>query len=179
MNINDYDKTIDNGMFITKVDNIFVMLYTALMFNDLSRVDHKVSDEVMNQYQGQVDDCKQKNQRHMYGQLNAKSTDIDNIEISEDGDILVDVTLVGRYLDYIIDLSTGKKISGDDQTRIERVFKMKLKKSKDAKQLSESRHCPMCGQPADLSNTGKCVSCGQIFNLDEYDYILQSITVIG
>ena len=35
-NINDFDSTIDNGMFYTKVDNIYVMLYTALMFNDLS-----------------------------------------------------------------------------------------------------------------------------------------------
>ena len=179
MDINEFDSTIDNGMFITKVDNIFVMLFTAIMFNDLSRVDHKVSDEVMEQYKEQVSNCIVRNERHMYGQLNAKSTTIDNIEVSPEGDILVDVTLVGRYLDYIIDLKTGKKILGDDKDRVERVFKLRLKKSKDAKQLSESRHCPMCGQPADLSNTGKCSACGQIFNLEDYDYILESIRIIG
>ncbi|MCR4581069.1 MAG: TIM44-like domain-containing protein [Bacilli bacterium] len=178
-NINDFDSTLDNGMFYTKVDNIYVMLYTALMFNDLSRVDHKVSDEVMQKYTPQVEDCKAKNQRHMYGQLNVKSTNIDKIHLDDEGNILAEVTLVGRYLDYIIDLSNGKKISGDDQERVERTYKLVLKKSKDAKALSESRHCPNCGEPADLANTGKCVACNTIFPLDAYDYILQSIVMIS
>ena len=177
-NINKYDSTIDNGMFYTKVDNIFVMLYTALMFNDLSRVDHKVSNEVMNKYSQQVKYCVENNQRHMYGQLNVKSSKIDNIAIDEEGNIRVDVTLVARYLNYIIDMNTGNKIDGDDQERIERKYKLQLKKSKDAKELSESRHCPNCGQPADLANTGKCIACNTIFPLDMYDYILEWIEVV-
>ena len=179
MNINDFDKTIDEGMFLTKLDNIFIMLYTALMFQDLTRVDHKVSQEVMDQYQPIIDACKPKNQRHMFAQLNVKSSKIDNVYNDEEGNIIVECTLVGRYLDYIMDLSNGEKISGDDKERVERVFKVVLKKSKDARLLSESRHCPNCGQPADLSNTGKCTSCGSIFNLDEYDYIMESINMIG
>ena len=178
-NINDFDSKLDNGTFYTKVDNIYVMLYTALMFNDLSRVDHKVSDEVMQQYKPQVDDCKAKNQRHMYGQLNVKSTNLDKVYKDEDGNIIAEVTLIGRYLDYIIDLSNGQKISGDDQERVERTYKLTLKKSKDAQALTESMHCPNCGKPADLSNTGKCLSCETIFPLDAYDYILQSIKMIG
>ena len=178
-NIGDFDNTLDNGMFYTKVDNIYVMLYTALMFNDLSRVDHKVSDKVMAQYQPQVDDCKSKNQRHMYGQLNVKSTEINRIHLDDEGNIIVDVTLIGRYLDYIIDLSNGQKISGNDQERVERTYNLVLKKSKDAKALSESRHCPNCGQPADLANTGKCIACNTIFPLDAYDYILEDIKMIG
>lgn len=179
MNINEFDKTIDEGMFLTKLDNIFIMLYTALMFQDLSRVDHKVSDKVMNKYQPMIDQYKSKNQRHMFAQLNVKSSEINNIYKDEEGNIVVECTLVGRFLDYIMDLSTGNKISGDDQIRTERVFKMILKKSKDAKELSESRHCPNCGQPADISNTGKCIACGSIFNLDQYDYILEDIDMIG
>jgi rubrerythrin len=179
MNINSYDSTLDNGMFYTKVDNIYVMLFTALMFNDLSRVDHKVSDKVMEQYAPIVEQYKNKNQRHMYGQLNVKSTEITNIHLDEEGNILVNVRLVGRFLDYVIDLATRKKISGDDQIRTERVYDLDLKKSANAKKLSESRHCPSCGQHADLSNTGKCPSCGTIFNLEDYDYILESIDIVG
>jgi hypothetical protein len=179
MNINDFDSTLDEGMFLTKLDNIFIMLYTALMFQDLSRVDHKVSDLVMKKYQPIIDTCKTKNLRHMYAQLNVKSSRINYISNDDEGNIIVECILVGRFLDYIIDLSTGNKVSGDDQNRVERTYKMILKKSKDAKILSESRHCPNCGQPADLSNTGKCSACGSIFNLDEYDYILEDINVIG
>ena len=78
-----------------------------------------------------------------------------------------------------MDLSNGKTISGDDHERVERIFKMVLKKSKDAKALTESRHCPNCGAPADLSNTGKCFACNTIFNLEQYDYVLESIDMIG
>lgn len=179
MNINDFDNTLDEGMFLTKLDNIFIMLYTAVMFQDLSRVDHKVSDEVMAQYQPIIDQCKSKNQRHMFAQLNCKSSQIDNIHYDEEGNIVVECTVVGRYLDYIMDLSTGNKVSGDDKERVERTFKLVLTKSKDAKALTESRHCPNCGAPADLSNTGKCPSCNTIFKLEDYDYVLQSITMVG
>ena len=179
MNINEFDKSIDEGMFLTKVDNIFIMLYTALMFQDLSRVDHNVSDQVMEQYQPIIDRYKSKNQRHMFAQLNVKSSKIDNVKYDEEGNIIVEVTLVGRYLDYVMDLSNGKTISGDDKDRVERTYKMVLKKSKDAKELTESRHCPNCGAHADLSKTGVCEACNMVFAMEDYDYVLQTIDMVG
>ena len=177
IDINEYDKTIDNAMFLTKVDNIYIMLYTAMMFNDMSRVDHKISDSIMERWQGIANNNKANNRRHMYDQLNVKSTTIDSVNIDDEGNIIVKVTLISRYLDYIIDMTNGKKISGNDQVRVEKVNRLTLKKSKDAKALSEARHCPSCGAHADLSKTGKCPSCGTIFNLEEYDYILEDIIV--
>lgn len=175
MNINDYDPTIDNGMFYSKVDNIYIMLFTSIMMQDLTRVEHKVSDKVINKYIDQIDKMKSRNRRQMYDQLNVKSTTINNIYRNENNDLVVEVTLISRYLNYVIDLNTGEKISGDDKNREEHTNHLYLIKKSNAKELKESRHCPKCGNPMDIDNTGKCNYCGAIFNLEEYDYILDDI----
>lgn len=37
------DKTFNEAMFITKVNNIFIMLHSAIMMDDLNRVRHFIS----------------------------------------------------------------------------------------------------------------------------------------
>ena len=40
----------NEALFKTKIDNIFVKLFTAIMKGDLKKVDHFISDEVYNKY---------------------------------------------------------------------------------------------------------------------------------
>ena len=46
INIVEYDKTYSESTFKSKVDNMFVMLHTAIMLEDLPRVDHFIGDNV-------------------------------------------------------------------------------------------------------------------------------------
>lgn len=178
MNINDFDKSLDNAMFIARVDNTFVMLYTSIMFGDLSRVDHKVSDKVMEKYRGFVDDLNSRNLRQMYDELNVKSTNIDSINYDESGNIIVHVTLVSRYMDYLMDKETGDIISGISDHRVEHVNKLTFFKRADAKSLGAARQCQNCGANMDINNSGKCSHCGSIFNMEDYDYVLVDIEVL-
>ena len=50
MDISKYDSTLDNAMFFTKIENIFVMLYSSIMKRNLDTVKHKVSDEIIKFY---------------------------------------------------------------------------------------------------------------------------------
>ena len=43
-------KEFDEALFKTKVDNVFVKLFTAIMFGDLKEVDHFINDDVYNKY---------------------------------------------------------------------------------------------------------------------------------
>ena len=45
----------NEAMFKTKVDNVFVKLYTAIILRDLSTVKHFISDKLYNKYQAYVD----------------------------------------------------------------------------------------------------------------------------
>ena len=147
----------NEAMFKTKVDNIFVKLYTCIMKGDLTDVRHFISEELYNNYINKINE-------------------LINRKILEDKEI-IDVEIVSRYMDYIIDINTGDLISGDDTRRIERRNILRFEKKLNTKDFGIVRKCPGCGASINVNNTGKCEYCDTIFNLDDYDYILVSINV--
>ncbi len=177
MNINEFDSSIDNTQFLTKVDNIFILLISGVMFDELDKAKHKVSEEVFKKYQRIIDSNKEKNITQMYDEMNVKSTTITDIKKTNEK-IIVKVDLVSRYLDYQIDLETGAFISGNKTERKEHINKLILEKRIDARGVQTSMHCPSCGKPANVNETGICEYCGSVFNTDDYDYVLTSIETI-
>ena len=166
----------NEAMFKTKVDNIFVKLYTCIMKGDLTDVRHFISEELYNNYINKINELISHNKRQMYDEINVKNTMIINRKILEDKEI-IDVEIVSRYMDYIIDINTGDLISGDDTRRIERRNILGFEKKLNTKDFGIVRKCPGCGASINVNNTGKCEYCDTIFNLDDYDYILVSINV--
>ena len=166
----------NEAMFKTKVDNIFVKLYTCIMKGDLTDVRHFISEELYNNYINKINELISHNKRQMYDEINVKNTMIINRKILEDKEI-IDVEIVSRYMDYIIDINTGDLISGDDTRRIERRNILRFEKKSNTKDFGIVRKCPGCGASINVNNTGKCEYCDTIFNLDDYDYILVSINV--
>lgn len=166
----------NEAMFKTKVDNIFVKLYTCIMKGDLTDVRHFISEELYNNYINKINELISHNKRQMYDEINVKNTMIINRKILEDKEI-IDVEIVSRYMDYIIDINTGNLISGDDTRRIERRNILRFEKKLNTKDFGIVRKCPGCGASINVNNTGKCEYCDTIFNLDDYDYILVSINV--
>ena len=166
----------NEAMFKTKVDNIFVKLYTCIMKGDLTDVRHFISEELYNNYINKINELISHNKRQMYDEINVKNTMTINRKILEDKEI-IDVEIVSRYMDYIIDINTGDLISGDDTRRIERRNILRFEKKLNTKDFGIVRKCPGCGASINVNNTGKCEYCDTIFNLDDYDYILVSINV--
>lgn len=166
----------NEAMFKTKVDNIFVKLYTCIMKGDLTDVRHFISEELYNNYINKINELISHNKRQIYDEINVKNTMIINRKILEDKEI-IDVEIVSRYMDYIIDINTGDLISGDDTRRIERRNILRFEKKLNTKDFGIVRKCPGCGASINVNNTGKCEYCDTIFNLDDYDYILVSINV--
>lgn len=166
----------NEAMFKTKVDNIFVKLYTCIMKGDLTDVRHFISEELYNNYINKINELISHNKRQMYDEINVKNTMIINRSVLEDKEI-IDVEIVSRYMDYIIDINTGDLISGDDTRRIERRNILRFEKKLNTKDFGIVRKCPGCGASINVNNTGKCEYCDTIFNLDDYDYILVSINV--
>lgn len=169
------DTNFNEAMFKTKVDNIFVKLHTAVMLGKLEQVKHFLSDDVYNKYQNIINNLNNNNQRQMYDELNVKSTEIENINILEDK-IEIKVKIISRYMDYILEKSTGNYLSGNNTSRIEKTNILTFTKKIETKELKMSRKCPSCGANMDLNNYGKCDYCGMVFNLENYDYILTDIT---
>lgn len=166
----------NEAMFKTKVDNIFVKVYTSIMKQDLSDVSHFIGDSLEHELQNKIDILKNNNQRQMYDELNVKDTKILNRTIDNDKEI-VEVELISRYMDYIIDLDTGDIISGDDTRRTEKTNILRFEKSLNTKEIGMVRKCLGCGASISVNTSGKCAYCDRIYDQEKYDYVLMSMIV--
>ena len=164
----------NEDMFKTKVDNIFVKLFTSIMMGNLDDVKHFISDDVRKKYQSYINDLSNGNERQMYDELNVKNTKILNRKEFDDKEV-VEVEITSRYMDYIINIDTGETIKGDDTRRIEKRNVLTFEKKKDTKDIKLVRKCPGCGASISVNTSGKCEYCGTIFNQEDYDYILTDI----
>ena len=177
MTVEEYTKIDGNfseSAFISKVDNTFIMLLSAIMTDNIPRVKHKISDELYDKYSNYLNELNNKNSRQMYDELNVKSTHISDITEDEEN-YIIKVLLVSRYMDYIADKTTFKLISGNNTSRIEKDNILTFKKKKDAQTESSARVCPTCGANIDANSTGICSYCGSSYNTETYDWVLTEI----
>lgn len=172
------DPSFNEAMFITKVNNIFVMLYSSVMMDDLNKVRHFLSDELETRYENILKDLNRRNVRQMYDELNVKSTIIRDIIINDDS-IKISVDLTSRYMDYLVDKTTNEFLSGFNDHRIMKLNKLEFTKKRGKNYQSSVQKCPGCGANIDVNSSGKCSYCGAIFDTENYDWILTSINVMN
>lgn len=168
------DPTFTESGFKTKVDNIFVMLHMSLMTDNMKRVEHFLSDNVFNEFSNRLNILNSNNERQMFDELNVKSTDIINVEITDDKYIIT-VRIISRYMDYIVNKESGKFIRGNNSSRIEKENILTLEKKRNAKTQGMVRYCANCGHPMDVNRTGYCEYCHTTYNQEDYDWVLTNI----
>ena len=171
------DNNFNESMFITKVNNIFVQLFTAVMNRNLDTIRHFIGEKVEQEFDNKITELRNNKQIQLYDELNVKETKIDNINIYEDK-ISIGVILISRYMDYLINDSTKKYISGINNHRIESTYYLTFEKKINTKNYNVVKTCPHCGNSIDLNNNGKCNYCDGIFDTENYDYILTEIKKI-
>ena len=168
------DSSFNEAMFLTRVNNIFMLLHTAIMSDNINLVKHYLSDDLANKYINIIEQNKQNNVIQMFDEFNVKISSIQNIDITDDK-IIINVSLTARYMDYKLDRATRKYVSGNNKSRDEYYFNLRFEKIREAKDLGTIRKCPSCGASLDIMKSGECPYCHQIFNAKNYDYILVSI----
>ena len=170
------DPTFTESSFKTKVDNIFVMLYTSLMTNNMKRVDHFISDNVYEIYNSKLQELNNNNEIEMFDELNVKSTEILDITITSEKYVIT-VKLISRYMDYVIDKQTRKYKRGNNTSRIEKTNILTFEKKKNSRVQGSVRYCPNCGHPMDVNKSGNCNYCGSTYNQEDYDWVLTNIKI--
>ena len=168
------DPSFNEAMFKTKVDNMFIMLLSSIMQGNLDKVRHFLGEELEEKYDKQIKELNDNNQKQMYDELNVKNTTINNITITEEK-IIIDVTIISKYMDYIVDKDTFDYISGINDRRVEKTNHLIIEKKIQTKDIKSVRKCPGCGASISVNTSGKCEYCGSIFNQEAYDYVITSI----
>lgn len=166
-----YEPNFSESKFKTYVDNIFIQVYLSVVTDTLDNVKHFMSAEVYDIFKHKIDDLKSKGLRQMYDEINVKETNIVGYEIM-DNKIVIKVNLVSRYLDYLID-SNGDYVSGNRSSRVQINNHLVFTKLINSKE--NNRKCPTCGANIDVNANGICQYCRGTYNLEEKDFILESI----
>lgn len=168
---------MNEAELLTKVNNIYVMLMMSLMDGKLDRVSHFISENLQNKEQTKIDEWNQKNEQPIFGELNVKESTVISTQTFDEYEE-VKVLLIGRYLDYVLDKTTGNIKYGDTSNRVEYQYVFRLTKKKDVKKRGLVYHCPSCGASLDINNTGVCSYCGEVSSVQNYDWIVADIEKI-
>lgn len=167
------DSSFNESKFIANVDNTFIMMLSAIITNNLKKVDHKIGDKVYETLKTKLDALNSKGYHQMYDELNVKSTNIISIDKTNDK-YIIKVRLVSRYMDYIVDKDYNY-VSGNNTSRVEIVNILTFEKNINSKEFGLIKKCPTCGASIDYNGNGECSYCHNVFNTEDYDYILTDI----
>ncbi len=167
------DNTFTESMFKAKVDNIFVLMMSSIMFRDITRVSASLSENMRVYIKNRIDELLNNNEIQMYDELNVKHTEITNFQILEDR-YVIEVLLTSRYMDYRIDSTTKKFKSGNNSSRVEKRNRLIFEEKRNHKSLGIAAKCPSCGANIDYNYSGVCEYCKAQMPKEDYDWILTS-----
>ena len=170
-----YDQDFSESKFITYVNNVFIQIYTALMTKEIENIQHFVTDDVYRQLKQKVDILNQKGLIQMYDELNVAKTDILHYQV-EDNQMIIQVMILSRYLDYLIDLE-GNYVSGNRDSRVSRNNYLTFMKKIDFQVVGTVNKCPGCGASIDVNASGICPYCGTVYNQEDKNWILSSMNL--
>ena len=112
---NDTSFSLNN--FIISANNIYMMLQSAVMVGNLSRVQNKISDKVLHKYQHIIDDFNNNNLRQMYEDLNVKKTELLSVN-QKDNNYYIQVLITSLAKDYVVDKKNLKYKYGVNNQQI-------------------------------------------------------------
>ena len=177
MSIEEYkqiDPSFELSMFMTKVNNIFIKLFTSIMMDKLDDVKHFISQDTLQYASNILNNAKNSGNRQMFDELNVKDSNIIDIQVN-DNVHTIKVYLQSRYMDYIINLSNGNLVSGNNTSRIQVDYDLTFVKKSTTSTQGIIRKCPSCGAALSVNTSGKCEYCGSIYNQSDYDWVLDKI----
>ena len=81
--------------------------------------------------------------------------------------------LVAKCIEKIRD-KNGKIVRGNNKRRIEQNNYLTFTKKINTKEIGKMMKCPSCGATLEVNKSGRCPYCHGIFDLDDYNWILDS-----
>lgn len=175
-NLIKQDSDFSESKFKSKVENIFVQIKLSMVTGKTEKIHHFVNEETYSKIVQKVEDDKNNNRIQLYDELNVADIQIVNIEELDDS-FKIEVRLHSKALEYYISRDKRKFISGNKNSRTERMNRLVFTKIKDSKDMGVARKCPSCGANIDVNKDGQCSYCGNIFNLQNYDWVISYMDI--
>lgn len=164
------DNDFNEEIFISKANNMIKKLYNATTLDELDTVDHFASDRVFESFKSELENAKKNGEKLVYEQVNV-STEIKDIE-EKKGLYMISCLVTCKYYKYYNSFD-GEFLHGDSDERVEVLKNAVFCKKVCAEEAIVDR-CLGCGFALNANSNGKCPNCGRIYDLEEFDYYLDS-----
>lgn len=112
----------------------------------------------------------------MFDKLIVKDNEIIGIKVNENV-YIIKVCLHSRYMNYIIDLSNSRFVSGSNTSIVQQDYILTFEKIVNAKKQGIVRKCPGCGESVAVYSNGICKYCRKLCNLQNYNWILCNMEI--
>ena len=177
-NLIKQDSEFTESKFRSKVENEFIQIISAIMVGKIERIHHFVNEEVYIKIKNRVIENLNNNRIEFFDEPNVATIELLQLEELEDK-FNLNIKILFKSYNYYVDKITRKFISGDKpgQDRSQIYYNLTFTKKKNAKHLGAARKCHSCGGNLYLNMNGKCRYCGNIFNLEDYDWVITKMDI--
>lgn len=148
--IPDFDRTA----FLNQGYQIYLDVQNAWMNFNLDSVKDKLTDEMFNMYESQLDTLEVKGEQNIMKDFTKVREAIGSVDV-QNGNITISAYYVVEFYDYIVEKSSGKLLRGVSNRKIRITYEMKFRQTLDKSSLVT--HCPNCG--ADLGAINGATTC--------------------
>ena len=172
------DPAFDWLSFAARFEVAFRKIQSAWQLHQLDRVQHFVSDGILERFTLQLQEQRENGYRdHMEG-ISVQETRLAEFQ---SGDVFESMTIMvtATAIDYRVSFETGEFLSGDRAssqfTEYWSFVRRRGVSTRTTEGLIEGS-CPNCSAPISLTQTGHCSSCNAVVKSGEYDWVLAEIT---
>lgn len=173
------DELFNREEFESWVKQVFIKLQYAWTDRDWTGIRTFETNELFEQHNTQLNRYIEKKQINVLERVAVYWVKLHNFYKTAEKEVL-EVTLNAKMIDYIIDETTGKVISGDKTTERVRTYKLTFIrkigiKTKPGKITAQAMNCPNCGGQLKITQAGKCEYCGSIVVVDDHGWALSEL----
>ncbi|MDD3242111.1 MAG: TIM44-like domain-containing protein [Eubacteriales bacterium] len=161
-----------------RVGNMYVQMQNAWQEKQWEPIRMLMTDTLFNQFNRQLNELIRLKQTNHVERIAVLESRIVGYNQDDTNDVLR-ILLKTRIVDYYTDDSTGKVLRGDPNKELFMTYEWTLIRRKGVKTQGTAQrsyqHCPACGAPMNINQSGKCEYCGGIVSSGEYDWVISAI----
>lgn len=177
-NLQAADPSFDARAFYQRITQSFLKMQDAWCAQDLSAVDAFISDGVRERFKLEFLQAQRLGEKDRMSQIQVISVSLAHATHDHLYDTAV-AAIDARAVDQTISTSTGKVLSGSDQSEPFREYWTFLRrrgaKTTNKPGLMEG-NCPNCGAALSINQSTQCPSCHAMIFSGEFDWVLTEIT---
>lgn len=168
--IKQYIPDFDKAKFLEDGYQIYLDIQDAWMNFKLDDVKGKLTDELFNMYQSQLDTLEVKGEQNIMKDFKLNKSYLKDVLVQNEN-IAIKAVFVVDFYDYIINQGTGKVLRGSDKQKIRITYEMMFRKTLNKDNVTLK--CPNCGgDMTHINGYGVCQYCRTKIVTENQEWVL-------